>query len=86
MSSSGSSIASSPSDNGWDDWTEEATPAHSLFDEKVFGTPEQALEYDKAVHGVDLALLAATLGGDAFLTCHGEQKADLSTVLGGRLL
>lgn len=62
MSSSGSSIASSPSDNGWDDWTEDATPAHSLFDEKVFRTPEQALEYDKAVHGVDLALLGATLG------------------------
>ncbi|KAK4702088.1 type I protein arginine methyltransferase, partial [Phenoliferia sp. Uapishka_3] len=61
MSSCGSSVSSTPSDNTWDDWTEEATPAHSLFDEKVFGTPEQALEYDKAVHGVDLALLAATL-------------------------
>lgn len=62
MSSSSASSASDPADQSWDDWTEEATPAHSLFDEKFFATPEQALEYDKAVHGVDLPLLAATLG------------------------
>lgn len=47
----------------WDDWTEEQQPAYSLFEpSKQLASPEAVLEHDKQVHGVDLALLASTLG------------------------
>lgn len=62
--SSGSSSASEddPADQTWDDWTEAPPTAHSLFDDETFAGAEEALKHDKAVHGVDLALLCSTLG------------------------
>lgn len=51
-----------PIDSSWDDWTEEAAPATSLFDDKLFPSAELALKHDKDTHGVDVILLAATLG------------------------
>ncbi|KAI5481118.1 protein arginine N-methyltransferase 3 [Pseudohyphozyma bogoriensis] len=59
--SSGSS-ASDPADQTWDDWTEEAVPTQSLFSTQTFATPLEALKHDKDVYGVDLVLLASTLG------------------------
>ena len=66
MSSSSSASSSQGEPETWDDWTEEATPARSLFDDSVFPTPDLALAHDKEVHGVDLMLLAATLGKLSF--------------------
>ncbi|GAA5934247.1 uncharacterized protein JCM15063_004516 [Sporobolomyces koalae] len=58
---SGSSSSHASDDETWDDWTEEAQPAQSLFDQQSFPSAELALEHDKLTHGVDLALLASTL-------------------------
>lgn len=60
--SSYSSSASDPTEETWDDWTEDAVPCPSLFDGETFATAQLALEHDKSVHGVDLVLLGATLG------------------------
>ncbi|GAA6019815.1 hypothetical protein JCM11491_000281 [Sporobolomyces phaffii] len=60
MSSRSSSSAASD-DETWDDWTEDAQPAQSLFDQQSFPSAQLALEHDKEAHGVDLALLASTL-------------------------
>ena len=59
--SSGSSNAD-PVETSWDDWTEDSAPAASLFSDDVFPSAQLALENDKKVHGVDIVLLAATLG------------------------
>lgn len=69
--SSSSSSSSQGEPETWDDWTEEATPARSLFDDSVFPTPELALAHDKQVHGVDLVLLAATLGEQSLTEAKG---------------
>ncbi len=59
--SSGSSNAD-PIETSWDDWTEDSAPATSLFSPDVFPSAQAALDNDKNVHGVDVVLLAATLG------------------------
>lgn len=59
--SSGSSNAD-PVETSWDDWTEDSAPATSLFDGQVFKNAQLALEHDKEAHGVDIVLLAATMG------------------------
>lgn len=63
--SSGSS--ESDRDETWDDYGADGEdqlvqPATSLFDQTEFPDAQQALAHDKHVHGVDLPLLAATLG------------------------
>lgn len=67
---SSSSSASSASDGQaetWDDWTEEPLAAKSLFDDTTHSSPQLALQHDKQKYGVDLVLLASTLGE---LLCH----------------
>lgn len=59
---SSTSSASSVTSETWDDWTEPPAPVQALFSAQIFDTPELALEHDKTVHGVDVALLASTLG------------------------
>lgn len=61
-SSSSSSSVSDGQAETWDDWTEEPVEAKSLFDDSTHPSPQQALQYDKQTHGVDLLLLASTLG------------------------
>ncbi|GAA5853144.1 hypothetical protein JCM3766R1_005366, partial [Sporobolomyces carnicolor] len=61
MSSRSSSSGASDNDETWDDWTEEAQPAVSLFDQQSFPSPHLAIQHDKETHGVDLVLLATTL-------------------------
>ncbi|GAA5874422.1 hypothetical protein JCM8547_005395 [Rhodosporidiobolus lusitaniae] len=56
-----SSSTGSDEDQTWDDWEEEQQPAFSLFDNKQFPSAQLALQYDKDTHGVDVALIAATL-------------------------
>ncbi|GAA5881257.1 hypothetical protein JCM16303_004866 [Sporobolomyces ruberrimus] len=60
-SRSASSSSAASDDETWDDWTEDAQPAQSLFDQQSFPSAQLALEHDKETHGVDLALLASTL-------------------------
>jgi len=60
--SSASSSSGSEQEENWDDWTEEDQSAQSLFDQQSFPNAKLALEHDKQTHGVDLALLATTLG------------------------
>lgn len=47
----------------WEDWTEDSQLTLSLFDEsKTFKSSLESLNYDKLTFGVDLILLASTLG------------------------
>ncbi|GAA5822642.1 hypothetical protein JCM3770_002852 [Rhodotorula araucariae] len=60
------SIHSSSSDSGsdsasFDDWREDDQPARSLFDDQQLPSARAALEHDRDTHGVDIALVAATL-------------------------
>lgn len=63
-----SSGSESDKDDSWDDFTPDDQIAHanvtySLFDQqKQFQSPQEALEHDKQAYGVDVPLLAATLG------------------------
>jgi hypothetical protein len=59
---SSTSSASSVTSETWDDWTEPPAPVQALFSAQIFDTPELALQHDKTIHGVDVALLASTLG------------------------
>lgn len=61
-SSSSSSSVSDGQPETWDDWTEEPVAAKSLFDDSTHPSPQAALQHDKETHGVDLLLLASTLG------------------------
>lgn len=56
----------------WDDWIEEAQPAVSLFDSTSFPSATAALDHDKVIHGVDLALLCSTLGKLTGVLCFGK--------------
>lgn len=60
--SSSSSSSSAGAEETWDDWTEAPAPVPCLFSAQIFPTPELALQHDKDVAGVDVALLASTLG------------------------
>ncbi|GAA5893921.1 hypothetical protein JCM6882_003128 [Rhodosporidiobolus microsporus] len=62
-SDTASSSTGSDADNDqtWDDWDEDQQPAVSLFDAQQFPSALVALQHDKDTHGVDLALIAATL-------------------------
>ncbi|GAA5986806.1 hypothetical protein JCM5350_005245 [Sporobolomyces pararoseus] len=60
-SSSRSSSSAASDEETWDDWTEDAQPAQSLFDQQSFPSAQLAIQHDKETHGVDLALLASTL-------------------------
>ena len=51
-----------PVETSWDDWTEDSAPATALFSADVFPSAQLALAHDKEAHGVDIVLLAATLG------------------------
>ena len=67
MQAEGSSSGSeSDRDETWDDFAadgdDQPQPATSLFDGQQFSSAQEALQHDKQVHGVDLPLLAATLG------------------------
>ncbi len=65
MQAEGSSSGSeSDRDDTWDDFAADGDdqPATSLFDGQQFSSAQEALQHDKQVHGVDLPLLAATLG------------------------
>ena len=61
-SASSSSSVSDGQAETWDDWTEDPVAAKSLFDDTTHKSPQLALQHDKDVHGVDLMLLASTLG------------------------
>ena len=61
-SSSVSDRNGSEGEETWDDWTEEPQQAQSLFDDSTHATPQAALQHDKSQHGVDLVLIASTLG------------------------
>ena len=52
-------------DQDFSEWVEPANgnaPAVSLFGTESFPEAEETLSHDKSVHGVDLVLLAASLG------------------------
>ncbi|GAA5821946.1 hypothetical protein JCM10212_005157 [Sporobolomyces blumeae] len=61
MSSSSGSSSHASDDETWDDWTEDAQPARSLFDQVEFPSAQLALQHDKDTHDVDFALIASTL-------------------------
>lgn len=63
MASSAHSDSGSDSDNTWDDWDDGNQPARSLFEPAAeFPTAWLALDHDRRTHGVDLPLIASTLG------------------------
>ena len=77
MQAEGSSSGSeSDRDETWDDFAadgdDQPQPATSLFDGQQFSSPQEALQHDKQVHGVDLPLLAATLGALSLLPSRPE--------------
>ena len=53
----------------FDDWQEDDQPARSLFDDSELASARAALEHDRDTHGVDLALLASTLGPSPLPLC-----------------
>jgi protein arginine N-methyltransferase 3 len=59
-----SSTGSEDNDNNWDDWVEDtqAVATQSLFEERTFSTPEEAIRYDKEHHGFDLTSIVSKLG------------------------
>lgn len=73
--SSASSSSGSEREETWDDWTEEDQSAQSLFDQQSFPSAKLALEHDKQTHGVDLALLATTLGQSPLSSYRGRGRS-----------
>lgn len=63
----------------WDDWTEEPQRAQSLFDDSTHPSPQAALQHDKQQHGVDLALIASTLGQPSHMLTVCTEKSSLGT-------
>ncbi|KAJ8519349.1 hypothetical protein ONZ45_g3701 [Pleurotus djamor] len=64
------SACSSSDDDGeeetWDDWIDDSTPrpSRSLFDDTEFMSVDEALAYDKRLHGLDLADMCMKLSLD----------------------
>ena len=55
--------SSDQAEETWSDWVSDSAnqPCQSLFDDRYFSSPEEALSYDKKTHGYDLAAECARL-------------------------
>ncbi|TDL19665.1 protein arginine N-methyltransferase [Rickenella mellea] len=61
------SSSSADEEETWDDWISDPdrqTPCRSLFDDRIFSSPEETVKHDKAVHNFDINTVCRSLALD----------------------